>query len=314
MKSPDRDRYLDQLISRATDGNEHRFIPNFEKWLKEHPDAVQNLNAPDDHARGNISPHRRSTGREPLWIRSPRLTWICGIAALILIAASCTVSMVLAEKVVSLKHELELARADAATAGIEEPATINFYVKEHEDIVARHASLSPAQPEPMQMQVGQDDILYYERFADQPESMRPGIIVRGSSSHGPVSSPKVPTISNGHMLSLSDARETASFDLVAPPWLHPYYRLDQIRAIEDRDTLQLLYTDGINSISLFEQPLDGRRGLEPKDFREYAVYRNEEDAGGTILAWRDDGLSYVLIGNIEMSRLMDMAQSISAAR
>ncbi|HUV67752.1 MAG TPA: hypothetical protein VMW24_27930, partial [Sedimentisphaerales bacterium] len=69
-----------------------------------------------------------------------------------------------------------------------------------------------------------------------------------------------------------------------------------------------------NSVSLFEQPLDGQRGLEPKDFREYAVFRNKEQTGGTILAWRDDALSYVLIGNTEMSQLMNMAQSISAGK
>ena len=71
---------------------------------------------------------------------------------------------------------------------------------------------------------------------------------------------------------------------------------------------------GINSISLFEQPLDGQHALEPKDFREYAVYQNKGQAGGTILAWRDDVLSFVLIGNIEMSQLMDMARSISAGK
>ncbi|MGB2866683.1 MAG: hypothetical protein WBC05_25355, partial [Sedimentisphaerales bacterium] len=96
--------------------------------------------------------------------------------------------------------------------------------------------------------------------------------------------------------------------------LHPGYSLDQIRRIEGRDAMQLLYTDGINSVSLFEQHLDGQRGLEPKDFREYAVYRNKEQAAGTILAWRDGVRSYVLIGNTEMSQLMDMAQSISAGK
>ena len=96
--------------------------------------------------------------------------------------------------------------------------------------------------------------------------------------------------------------------------LAPGYSLDQIRRIEGRDALQLLYTDGIHSVSLFEQPLDGQRGLEPKDFREYAVYQNKEQAGGTILAWRDVALSYVLIGHIEMSQLMDMARSISARK
>jgi hypothetical protein len=65
---------------------------------------------------------------------------------------------------------------------------------------------------------------------------------------------------------------------------------------------------------LFEQPLDGELGLSPQDFREYALYRNKRQTGGTILAWRDDALSYVLIGNIEMSQLMDMAQSISAGK
>jgi len=65
---------------------------------------------------------------------------------------------------------------------------------------------------------------------------------------------------------------------------------------------------------LFEQPLDGQRGLSRQDFREYAVYRDKEQAGGTILAWRDDVRSYVLIGNTEMSQLMDMAQSISTGK
>ncbi|MHC4752084.1 MAG: hypothetical protein ACYTFW_19705, partial [Planctomycetota bacterium] len=115
-------------------------------------------------------------------------------------------------------------------------------------------------------------------------------------------------------LTLSEAQETTNFDLVAPPLLHPYYRLDQIRTIDGRDTMQMLYTNGINSISLFEQPLDGQRGLEPRDFREYAVYLNREQGGGTILAWRDTTLSYVLIGNINLSQLMDMAQSINVRK
>jgi hypothetical protein len=88
--------------------------------------------------------------------------------------------------------------------------------------------------------------------------------------------------------------------------------LDSIRRIEGRDALHLLYTDGIHTLSLFEQPLDGNRGLGPQDFREYAVYRRAGQRGGTILAWRDHALSYVLIGNIDMAQLMDMSQSISA--
>ena len=193
----------------------------------------------------------------------------------------------------------------------DDSATINFYLKEHQGVVARTASLNLSPPQPARMRVSRHDILYYEFLDDRPEFMRPGIIVRGPSSQRKVIPPEAPAISNGHTLTLSQARKTVNFDLVSPPRLYPGYMLDKIRSIEGRDALHLLYTDGINTVSLFEQPLDGERGLGPQDFREYAVYRNKGQAGGAILAWRDDALSYVLIGNAEMSQLMDMAQSIS---
>ena len=259
---------------------------------------------------------RPSTSHVPVLLRSRFKLLVCAgsLAAALLIISSLVACFVLSGKVSDLKNELKLAQRDVAVAQPDDSATINLYLKEHRDVVAQHASFSSAAPQPAQMRVNQHDILYYEFLDDGPEYMNPGIIVRGPSSQREIGLPEAPVISNGHTLSLSEAKETANFDLVAPPWFHPYYKLDQIRTIEDRDALQLLYTDGTNSLSLFEQPLDGRRGLESKDFREYAVYRNEGQVGGIILAWRDDVLSYVLIGNTEMSQLMDMAQSISAGK
>jgi hypothetical protein len=195
----------------------------------------------------------------------------------------------------------------------DDSATINFYLREHQDVAARAIRASLSAPPPARTRVDRQNILYYE-FLDDPYAFaRPGIIVRGPSYEQSASPSEVPAIANGHTLTLSQAREAANFDLVSPPRLHPGYMLDRIRRIEDRDALHLLYMDGINSLSLFEQPLDGKHGLGAQDFREYAVYRSEGQARGTILAWRDDSLSYVLIGNVEMSQLMDMAQSISAA-
>ena len=247
--------------------------------------------------------------------RFQRLAWVGGLAAAILIIFSLGMSLIQSQKdITDLKHKLELARQDAAPAETEESTMISIYAREHQDVVARHASLSPTQPEPMQIRANQDDILYYELFDDQPETMRPGIIVRGPSYQAQINTSEIPAISNGHTLTLSEARDTVDFDLVAPPWLLPCYRLDQIRLIEGRDALQLLYTDGINSISLFEQSLDGQHRLSHHDFREYAVYNNTEQEGVTILAWRDNALSYVLIGNAELSKLMETAQSISDGR
>jgi hypothetical protein len=236
------------------------------------------------------------------------------LAAAFLIICSLAACFVMSGKIKGLKAELERARRDSAVAPTEDSATINFYLREHQDMLARNASQNTAPVPPVQMHINRDSILYYEMFDDQPDYMRPGIIVRGPSYQSQVSSPQAPAISNGHTLTLSEARETADFNLVARSRLFPGYCLDQIRRIDGRDAMQLLYTNGINSISLFEQPLDGRRGLEPKDFREYAVFQNKGQAGGTILAWRDDALSYVLIGNAEMSQLMDMAQAISAGK
>jgi len=234
------------------------------------------------------------------------------LVAIFLIISSWMACFVLYRKVTDLRDEL--AHRDVAIAPTDDSATINFYLREHQDVVARHASLNPTTPQPLQMRVNQHDILYYELLDDQAEYMRPGIIVRGPSYQGQISRSQTPAISNGHTLTLSEARDTIDFDLVSPSWLLPCYRLDQIRIIEGRDALQLLYTNGINSISLFEQSLDGQRGLSHHDFREYAVYNNAEQEGVTILAWRDNALSYVLIGNTELSQLMDVAQSIKATK
>ncbi len=273
-----------------------------------HGRILEKLLTRPDHSKKRPAAERASMWTTMLWRRAGYL------AAALLVISSSVACFVLSRKVTDLKAELEQARRDIALVPTDETTTINLYLREHEDVVARHATFSPATPQPARMRVNQHDVLYYELFGDEPEYMSPGIIVRGPSSEREIDSSRAPAISNGHTLTLSEARQTANFELQAPARLYPGYCLDQIRRIEGREALQLLYTDGINSISLFAQPLDGQRGLEPKDFREYAVYQNKERAGGTILAWRDDALSYVLIGSIEMSQLMDMAQSISAGR
>ena len=255
-----------------------------------------------------------TTASEPNILRMILFSRAGSLAAALLVISSLAACFVLSGKVKELNNELKQARRDVAVAETDDSATINLYLKEHQDVVAQHASNVSTATQASQIRVNQHDIMYYELFDDGPEYMRPGIIVKGPSSQQEINASEAPAISNGHSLSLSEARETADFDLVAPSWLRPCYRLDQIRRIEGRDALQLLYTDGIKSLSLFEQPLDGRRKLEPRDFREYAVYRNKGQTGGTILTWRDDSLSYVLTGNTELSQLMDIAQSINAVK
>ena len=264
------------------------------------------LQAQKDSVKGARTVYRPHVWRVLVGSRAGALATGCLAISLSLVC------FVLYRDVADLKHELVRAQQDVVVPEPDNSATINLYLKEHQDVIARHASFSPATLQPAQMRVSRHDILYYESLDDEPEYMRPGIIIRGPSSEREIDSSRAPAISNGHTLTLSEARQAAGFNLVSPARLYPGYCLDQIRRIDGREALQLLYTDGIHSVSLFQQPLDGQRGLSRQDFREYAVYRQKEQAGGTILAWRDDALSYVLIGNIEMSQLMDMAQSLSA--
>jgi hypothetical protein len=188
---------------------------------------------------------------------------------------------------------------------------INLYLKEHQSVVAQTISADLSTSPATRLQINRDDILYYEFFDQRPEYIRPGIIMRRPGSPQKIASPDAPAIKNGQILTLPQAQKSVTFDLAPPAHLHPGYILNKIRKIEGRNSLQLLYTNGINTISLFEQPLEGEQRLAAQDFREYAVYQSEGQSGGTILAWSDNRLSYVLIGNAEMSRLMDMAQTIS---
>jgi len=195
---------------------------------------------------------------------------------------------------------------------VDDSAVINLYLKEHQSAVAQTVSADLSRSQDSRIQINRDDIFYYEYFEQRPGYTRPGIIMRRPESQQKITSPNSPAIKNGQILTLPQAHKSVTFDLAPPARLHPGYILDKIRKIEGRNSLQLIYTNGIHTLSLFEQPLKGEQRLDARDFREYAVYQNQGQSGGTILAWSDNKLSYVMIGNVDMSRLMDMAQSISA--
>ncbi|UCC39634.1 MAG: zf-HC2 domain-containing protein [Candidatus Aminicenantes bacterium] len=199
--------------------------------------------------------------------------------------------------------------------------TINFYLTEHQEVVAQEVSAELAPQPPTRIYVDRENILYYEFIEDFPRFARPGIIVRGLTSQREISPQKTPVISKGKILSFPQAQQAVDFNPVAPPSLHPGYILDSIKKINDYNSLHLIYTNGIDTLSLFEQSLNGERGLVAKDFREYAIYRSIEPTAGleresraTILAWSNGSLSFVLVAKMSMSQLTDMAQFISAAK
>ena len=198
--------------------------------------------------------------------------------------------------------------------------TINLYLTEHQGAALKTVSEELALQTETRISVRPEDFLYYEHIDGFPRYTRPGVIFRGpAKSQREILLPEAPSISKGKILDLPQARKAVDFNLVAPVRLHPGYILDSIRKVEDYNSLHLIYTNGINTLSLFEQSLNGKRGLAAQDFREFAVYRNIDPEErqvtapdkATILAWRNGSVSFVLIGKEDMSRLMDLAQAVS---
>jgi len=195
--------------------------------------------------------------------------------------------------------------------------TIGLYLNEHQGAVLQTVSDEFSSDAETQIPAPTEDFLYYEQIDSFPRYTRPGVIFRGPyKPPREIPLPKTPVISKGEVLDLPEARMAVDFKPSAPTRLFPGYILDSVRKIEDYNSLHLIYTNGINTLSLFEQALGGQNMLAAQDFREYAVYRTAQDQENapdrsTILAWRNGSVSFVLIGNEEMSRLMEIAQAVS---
>ena len=114
MRSSNRDKKLDRLISHAAAKDKNWPVPHFDKWMQDHPEAVQKLKTQVERVASKDCSYQMGSLRKPLFVRFPRLIWIGGIAALFLIATSCTTSIVLVEKNRILMKELQLARQEIA--------------------------------------------------------------------------------------------------------------------------------------------------------------------------------------------------------
>jgi anti-sigma factor (TIGR02949 family) len=201
----------------------------------------------------------------------------------------------------------------------DELATINLYITEHQEAVMQAASVESAARPGARVTLNREDFMYYEFIDDYRQISRPGLVLRGTvPGRNPEAAGRELGISKAKTLTLPQARKTVSFDPVAPSRIHPGYILDGIAKVDGRDSLHLLYTNGIDTFSVFEQPLSGEQGLVAKDFREYAVYQSSAraegpggQAGTTILAWKNSHVSFVLVGREDMSRLMAVAQAFS---
>jgi len=250
-------------------------------------------------------------GSRESWWRKILTSAFAGKAALRVAEAAAIVLITLAVS----RH----FQKPSSTRPDDDLATINLYITEHQEAVMQAASTEHAARPGARVTLNREDVMYYEFIDDYRGISRPGVIVRGPDSVNNAEAVAPDSgVSGAKALTLPQARQAVSFDPVAPSRIHPGYILDSITKVASRDSLHLLYTNGIDTLSVFEQPLDEEQGLAAKDFRQYAVYKSStpaegspNQAGTTILAWKNTHVSFVLIGRADMSRLMEIAQAFA---
>jgi hypothetical protein len=201
---------------------------------------------------------------------------------------------------------------------LEDAAVINLYIEQHLGAIDQIESSQHSSQPVGQKLMSRRDVLYYEFIDDYSKFRGPGLIFRGPQSSQENDLSTDPAISKGQTLSLAQAQRAADFELVSPEQLHTRFELQSIRKIEGFNCLQMIYSDGLGTLSMFQQPSNSEDGLVAKDFREYAVFRSEElgdsrkgKSKATILAWNSRNVFFVLIGQEDMSEMMAIAQSVS---
>jgi len=192
-----------------------------------------------------------------------------------------------------------------------EKITVNFYLKQHENAIMQ-ASYSTEPPQ-SGIELRYEDVFYYDA-ARGPDRERPGeigIFLRAPRrSVYPARKEPSQHISNGHSMSLKKAQESVSFEVVAPQILHPGYFLENIRKIEGKECLQLVYTNGISTLSLFEQAFRSEEKFHSSDFREYVMYSKGNGEPVNIIGWNSAEVSFTLIGEQDLSHLMGIIRAI----
>jgi len=293
--------------------------------------------------------------RHWLWDRMPPSDWI--FHELMLRKALPAVGMVIFVVCVSLLviHTLrtKLGRQNVSLSSVEQVAKeeamlelpkhnegngiqVKFYLLEHERSSLQLASIQNAslshQPQ-QQFSLRRDDLFYYDMVGGvRSES---GLIMKGrsdwheSSNHGADDriqgkSLQPEDVSDKDTISLEEAQRLVSFDIIAPSLIDSNYTLIGVRKIKDRECIQVLYSNGADVFSLFQQPIGVRERLDRWDFREYIVASgsrsNRAKPEGrrygkngertAVLGWYTGEFVFNLVGEVETSRMMGIADEI----
>jgi len=187
---------------------------------------------------------------------------------------------------------------------------IGFYLMEHERAVRYTAfhNESRIPPSARWVPMRKEDMFYYEE-AERGEA---GIFLRGQSGrrNRVEDEGTKPRIVESELITLPDARRLMRFPIIAPEVLGRRYKLKFVLKIKDRECVQLVYSDGLRTISLFEQPVWTKNGIGRKDFQEYILHKAKEGSRNAVLGWITKETAFNLVGEVGFSELIQLAEEI----
>ena len=197
---------------------------------------------------------------------------------------------------------------------------VSFYISEHEKTL-KHTALQKVaalpRETPIRVPFRRENILYYDEISEGSEEFKgqSGVILKSESKwKEEIGDEAHENVLSGETLTLEEAKESVSFDIIAPSVIRGEYRLEIVRKAKDKECIQLVYSNGLSVISLFEQPLKAYDKLGRRDFREYILRLAKNEGRMAVLGWGTETLSFNLIGEMPLSELMKIAEEIHERR
>ena len=116
--------------------------------------------------------------------------------------------------------------------------------------------------------------------------------------------------------AMPSAVASAGFRPITPRYLPDGFALSgaDVSQIKDVRNLHLMYTDGIRPLSLFESATDRAidftgMTVQPTRFEGHDA-QYVRDGPTTLLAWREHGLAFALVGDLDLKELTQIAISV----
>ena len=116
--------------------------------------------------------------------------------------------------------------------------------------------------------------------------------------------------------ALPSAIPDAGFKPITPKYLPDGFSLvgSDVSSVKDVRNLHLIYSDGVRTLSLFENATN--RVADFGSLKPQTTYFDNHDAKyvrdgpTTLLAWREEGLSFTLVGDLDLKELVRIAISV----